>query len=79
MICFHNCFKRSTGKTLRDFVEDVRLEIAVNLLINTDKTLTEIAYECGFSSQSYFSYAFKKKMNVTPREYVKNIYKKYSE
>ena len=63
--------------TLREYVEDRRIRKAVNLLVETDLTLSEIAYECGFSSQSYFSYAFKKKMNLTPREYAKEIYNRY--
>lgn len=74
---FHNCFKASTGKTLRDYVEEQRIKKAVNMLISTDKTLTEIAYSCGFSSQSYFSYAFKRRMNVTPREYAVKIARRY--
>lgn len=76
-IHFHNCFKASTGMTLREYVEDRRIRKAVNFLVETDLTLSEIAYECGFSSQSYFSYAFKKKMNLTPREYAKEIYNRY--
>ena len=43
-IHFHNCFKRSTGKTLREFVEEARLHRAVELLVGTDMTLSEIAY-----------------------------------
>lgn len=76
-IHFHNCFKRSTGKTLRAFVEEERLRHAVGLLIGTDKTLAEIAYECGFGSQSYFSYAFRRKMGMTPRAYADRINRKY--
>ncbi len=76
-IYFHNTFKSSVGKTLREYVEDQRIKKAINLLITTNKSLTEIAMECGFSSQSYFSYAFKRRMNKTPREYVKEIYDKY--
>ncbi len=76
-IHFHNCFKAATGKTLREYVEEQRIQKAINLLVIADMTLSEIAYECGFSSQSYFSYAFKKKMNVTPREYAKEVYKRY--
>ena len=64
-IHFHNCFKASTGETLRDYVEEQRLKKAANMLVSTDKTLTEIAYTCGFSSQSYFSYAFKRRMKQT--------------
>jgi len=76
-IHFHNCFKAAVGKTLRDYVEEQRLKKAINLLITTDYSLTKIAYECGFSSQSYFSYVFKRKMNKTPREYVQGYYNRY--
>ena len=76
-IYFHKLFKASTGKTLHEYVEDQRIKKSINLLISTDMTLTEIAYECGFSSQSYFSYAFKKKIGSAPREYVKKIQLKY--
>lgn len=76
-IHFHNCFKASTGRTLREFVEDQRIKKAINMLITTDKTLTEIAYTCGFSSQSYFSFAFKRKTKLTPREYTAKIPKQY--
>ena len=76
-IHFHNCFRAATGKTLHEYVEEQRIKKAVGLLVSTDLTLTDISYECGFSSQSYFSYAFKRKMKMTPREYVKEIYKRY--
>ena len=72
-IYFHKLFKASTGKTLHEYVEDQRVKKAINLLISTNLTLTQIAYECGFSSQSYFSYAFKRKMNITPKEYAKRM------
>jgi AraC-like DNA-binding protein len=47
------------------------------MLVATNFTLAEIAYECGFSSQSYFSYAFKRKMNKTPRKYAEEIFDQY--
>jgi len=77
VVHFHNTFKKATGLTLREYVEEQRIKRATNLLLTTDFTLTQIAYECGFSSQSYFSYAFKRKMNMTPREYVKDVISKY--
>ncbi len=76
-IYFHNIFKSATGKTLRDYIEEQRIIKAINLLQTTDCKLTEIAYECGFSSQSYFSFVFKRRMQQTPREYVKELYSKY--
>lgn len=78
-VYFHNCFKTATGKTLREYVEEQRIKKAVNILISTDSTLTDVAYECGFSSQSYFSLAFKRRMKMTPREYVKEVIKRYEE
>ena len=78
-IHFHNVFKASTGRTLREYVEEQRIKKAANMLITTNCTLAEIAYECGFSSQSYFSYAFKRKMNKTPRKYAKEVFERYEE
>lgn len=77
-IHFHNCFKTATARTLREYVEEQRIKKAANMLITTDFTLADIAYECGFSSQAYFSYAFKRKMHITPREYAKQIFKQYA-
>ncbi len=77
-IYFHKLFKASTGKTLHEYVEDQRIKKSINMLISTDMTLTQIAYECGFSSQSYFSYAFKRRMGASPREYAKKIITRYN-
>lgn len=76
-IYFHKLFKASTGKTLHEYVEDQRIKKSINLLISTNMTLAKIAYECGFSSQSYFSYVFKKKNGLTPRKYAQRIQLKY--
>ena len=76
-IYFHKLFKASTGKTLREYVEEQRIKKATDLLLSGDKTLSEIAYECGFSSQSYFNFAFKRKMGKTPREYAREMQKMY--
>lgn len=78
-VYFHKLFKASTGKNLREFVEHQRIKKSVELLISSDMTLAEISYECGFSSQSYFSYAFKRNMSLTPREYVKKLLCEYGE
>ncbi len=76
-IHFHNVFKAAMGMTLREYVEEQRIKKSIQLLTETDCSLTEIAFACGFSSQSYFSYVFKRKMHQTPREYVQTIYSKY--
>ena len=74
---FHTGFKAAVGKTLRDYVEEQRLKLAINLLLTTDCSLAEIAYECGFSSQSYFSYVFKRRMQCTPRQYAEEQNRRY--
>lgn len=74
---FHKLFKASTGKPLHQYIEDLRIRQATNLLITTEMTLTEIAYECGFSSQSYFSFAFKRHTGMTPRAYAKKVVEVY--
>ena len=78
-IYLHRIFKEATEVTLREFVEEERLKKAVLLLTTTELNLTEIAFECGFSSQSYFSSVFKRKMNMSPRRYVKYLSEKYFE
>lgn len=70
-VYFHNCFQTAVGKTLREYVEEQRIKRAAHLLITTEMTLTAIAYKCGFSSQSYFILVFKRRMGITPRQYVK--------
>lgn len=76
-IHFHNCFKTATAHTLHKYVESQRIKKAKNLLLTTDSTLTQIAYECGFSSQSYFSYVFKRNTGLTPKEYAKSVFEQY--
>ncbi len=76
-IYFHNTFKFAVGMTLREYIEEQRLKKAISLLQTTDDSLAKIAYECGFSSQSYFSSVFKRRMKTTPRSYVQELYTKY--
>lgn len=77
-IHFHNCFKKATGRTLHEYVEEKRISKAIHFMLSTNMTLAEIAYTCGFSSQSYFNYVFKRKMNMTPRKYIKSLMNQYA-
>lgn len=74
---FHSCFKVATGKTLHEYVEEQRIKKAITLLTTTSHTLSEIAYMCGFSSQAYFSFVFKRRFGITPRSYAKQEYERY--
>lgn len=66
---FSSLFKKETGKNFSSYLLKIRLDNAKLLLKNTNLTLSEIAAELGFDSQSYFSRLFKKETGLTPREY----------
>lgn len=74
---FHSIFKKAIGQTLHDYIENKRIKKSIHLMETTDMTLTEIAYSCGFSSQSYFSYSFKRRMKTTPRKYIQALNNNY--
>ena len=76
-VYFHKVFTCATGQTPYRYLLEKRLEAAKNLLFFSDLSLSEIAFECGFSSQSYFNYVFKKQVGVSPNQYKKNVYDKY--
>lgn len=57
---FHRVFKAIVGETLNQFIHRVRIEkAATQLLTNPDKTVTEIALDCGFAGSASFARAFK--------------------
>lgn len=78
-IHFHHRFRNATGKTPHDYVLDKRIKKAENMLVTTNLSVSQIAYECGFSSQAYFTYSFKKHKGMSPRVYMKKVYERYSE
>jgi signal transduction histidine kinase/DNA-binding response OmpR family regulator len=59
--------KALLGCSVNDFILNKRLTKAKFLLSQEDLTISEVAYKVGFSSASYFSTAFKKKFNITPK------------
>ncbi len=63
------CFKEILGTTPVQYVKKYRLQLAADMLVTTDHTVTEIAGRCGFGHMSYFSRAFAQLFGVTPREY----------
>ena len=64
-------FKKMMNMSISDYMIEYRVSQALFMLDNTDKSITEIAFQSGFASTSYFIAKFKEKMNVTPREYKK--------
>lgn len=62
-------FKRKYGTTVNAFITDSRLERARSLLSAGESSINEIALECGFSDQSYFSKVFSARYGISPSEY----------
>ena len=70
---FARIFKQEIGKSPVDYLNQIRMERAKKLLFAGDKSITEIALDCGFSSPSYLSACFFKKYKMTPSEYQKSL------
>ncbi len=67
---YHFChiFKDFTGKTFKEYLNKVRVDKAEQLLLNTDASISEIAFLSGFNDSNYFSRKFKQIKGKTPRE-----------
>lgn len=74
MVCmtpsaFSRFFKTQTGRTLSDYIIDIRLGNAARMLVDTPKSVSDICFECGFNNQSNFNRIFKAKRGMTPRDF----------
>ena len=63
---FCRIFKEITGKTAMEYLNELRIEKAHEMLKSTELTVTEIALCCGFTDSNYFSRTYKKYKGVTP-------------
>lgn len=68
-------FKKNTGTTITEYKNSLKITYAKKLLLTSDKSITEIAQECGFGSSSYFTKVFTRSEKTTPSEY-RNLLKK---
>lgn len=74
-VAFSRFFRQRTGRTLSDYIVDIRLGYAARMLVDSTKNISEICYECGFNNLSNFNRTFKAKRNCTPR-YFREMFKK---
>lgn len=66
---FSTVFKKETGQTYVNYLTEVRLQKAEELLQETDDKTYEIAQKVGYQEQNYFSYVFKKRYGMSPTKY----------
>jgi len=75
----HKIFKEVFGRNIYESIKSIRLQKASNLLLtNKYSTISEVANECGYSSQTSFIRAFKERFSMTPNNWRKGGYKRYS-
>jgi len=66
---FSSLFKQATGSGFKEYLTDVRIEEARKQLVNSNTPIVDIALNCGFSSQSYFSKIFKARTGFSPNTF----------
>ncbi len=66
---FSRFFRREVGRTFEDYVNDARIGQACRALLDTDRSVTDIAFEAGFNSVAYFNRRFMRAKGMSPTAY----------
>lgn len=69
-------FKKETGLSLSRYIQQEQIDTAKKLLVNTNKSVSEIALDCGYANFSYFSTIFKKTTDLSPVDFREKFSKK---
>lgn len=72
-VYFMTYFRKTSGMTCNRYITEVRLREAGHMLLDTDKSVSEICFECGFRNLSNFNRRFREYYSVTPSEYKKML------
>lgn len=70
---FCRFFKRNIGKTVTEYLNDIRIEQAADRLLSTNEKVITIAQDCGFDNIGYFIRRFKQALGCTPTEYRRKV------
>ena len=71
---FTKIFSEMTGKSPIQYLNSYRIEMACNMLLTTDLSITDICLNCGFNDLSYFIKTFKKEKNISPKKFRASLY-----
>jgi two-component system, response regulator YesN len=66
---FSTVFSQETGQTFKEYLTEVRIKRAKELLRSSTLRSSEISYQIGYSDPHYFSYVFRKRTGLSPKEY----------
>ena len=72
---FSRFFKLHTGRTLSDYIIDILLGYATRMLLDTNDTIADIRFNCGYNNLSNFNRIFKRKKGCSPSEFRENYRK----
>ncbi|MCR5076705.1 MAG: AraC family transcriptional regulator [Prevotella sp.] len=72
---FSRFFKLHTGRTLSDYIIDIRLGFATRMLLNSQDSIANISFNCGYNNLSNFNRIFKRKKGCSPSEFRENYRK----
>ena len=75
-VAFSRFFHQRTGRTLSDYIIEIRLGAAARMLVDSTKMVAEICYDCGFNTLSNFNRLFRKHKGCTPTAFRENFNKK---
>jgi AraC-like DNA-binding protein len=59
-------FKQSTGMTIFEYLNKIKIDYSCQLLLNTDMNILDISFDCGFNNLSHFNKQFRKFIGTTP-------------
>jgi len=62
-------FKQITGKTMVEYINSLRMKKVIDSLRDSNKSITEICFECGYKDLAYFNKVFKKETGISPRSF----------
>ena len=65
-------FNKTLKMTPFEYLLSFRINQSIHLLINSNKTISEIAYSCGFQDASYYCRMFRKYIGISPQKYRNN-------
>jgi AraC-like DNA-binding protein len=66
-------FRAETGRSLHQYLNDLRIGMARNMMADGVTNITEIAFATGFQDSAYFATRFRKAMGCSPREYLRHL------
>ena len=65
-------FREEVGRSIQSYILERRLIMAAMLIVQTHERISQIAYSVGFGDVSNFNHAFKRRFEMSPRQYRKN-------